>query len=152
MSKNRRLMPVTERNDSVSEQHKAASRAVFEIWMTGELDRLGDFVADDVVHHDPYDPHGADGIDGHRKTIALNRRAFRDIEITIEDQIAEGDRLATRWTAAMTHTGELGGAPASGTRVRISGITVERFEDGKVVEAWRCMDTLGLLQQIGAVA
>jgi steroid delta-isomerase-like uncharacterized protein len=136
----------------VSERNKAASRAVFEIWMTGELDRLGDFVADDVVHHDPYDPHGAEGIEGHRKTIALNRRAFHNIEITIEDQISEGDRLATRWIAAMTHTGELGGTSGSGKRVRISGITVERFEDGKVVEAWRCMDTLGLLQQIGAVS
>jgi predicted ester cyclase len=51
----------------------------------------------------------------------------------------------------MIQTGELGGTPASGKRVRIGGITVERFADGKVVEAWRCMDTLGLLQQIGAV-
>ena len=136
----------------MSERNKAASRAVFGIWMTGELDRLGEFVADDVVHHDPYDPHGDEGIEGHRKTIAANRRAFPDIEITIEDQVAEGDRVATRWTAAMTHTGELGGRSASGKRVRISGITVERFEGGKVVEAWRCMDTLGLLQRIGAVS
>jgi predicted ester cyclase len=135
----------------VSERNKAASRAVFGIWMTGELDRLGEFVADDVVHHDPYDPHGDEGIEGHRKTIAANRRAFPDIEITIEDQIAEGDRLATRWTAAMTYTAEFG-STSSATRVRISGITVERFEDGKVVEAWRCMDTLGLLQRIGAVS
>jgi steroid delta-isomerase-like uncharacterized protein len=136
----------------VSERNKAASRAVFGIWMTGELDRLGEFVADDVVHHDPYDAHGDEGIEGHRTTIAANRRAFPNIEITIEDQIAEGDRLATRWTAAMTHTGELGGAHPSGKRVRISGITVERFEDGKVVEAWRCMDTHGLLQQIGVAS
>ena len=141
---------MNEMSDLVSERNKAASRAVFEIWMSGELDRLGEFVADEAVHHDPYDPYGAEGIEGHRKTIALNRRAFSDIEITIEDQIAEGDRLATRWSATMTHVGELGGTPASGKRVRISGITVERFEDGKVVEAWRCMDTLGLLQQIGA--
>jgi predicted ester cyclase len=136
----------------VSERNKAASRAVFEIWMTGELDRLGEFVADDVVHHDPYDPHGAEGIEGHRKTIALNRRAFHNIEVTIEDQISEADRLATRGIAAMTHPGELVGTSDSGKRVRISGITVERFEDGKVVEAWRCMDTLGLMQQIGTVS
>jgi steroid delta-isomerase-like uncharacterized protein len=135
----------------VSDRNKAASRAVFEIWSSGELDRLGDYVADDVVHHDPYDPHGADGIEGHKKTIAMNREAFPDIEITIDDQIAEGDRLATRWTSTMTHSGDLGGVPPTGKRLTISGITVERFEDGKVVEAWRSMDTLGLLRQIGAV-
>jgi steroid delta-isomerase-like uncharacterized protein len=136
----------------MSEQNKAASRAVFEIWTTGELDRLEDYVAADVVHHDPYDPRGADGIEGHRKTIALNREAFPDMEITIEDQIAEGNRLATRWTSTMTHTGELGGVAATGKRVTIGGITLERFKDGKVVEAWRCMDALGLLQQIGAIS
>ena len=124
---------------------------MFEIWSSGELDRLADYVAEDVVHHDPYDPHGADGIEGHRKTIAMNREAFPDIRITIEDQIAEGDKLATRWTSTMTHTGDLGGMPGSGKRVTISGITVERFEDGKVVEAWRSMDTLGLLRQIRAI-
>jgi steroid delta-isomerase-like uncharacterized protein len=135
----------------VSERNKAASRAVFEIWSTGELDRLDDYVAPDVVHHDPYDPHGADGIEGHRRTIAMNREAFPDIEIKVEEQIAEGEMLATRWTSTMTHTGDLGGVPASGRRVTISGITVERFEDGKVVEAWRSMDTLGLMRQIGAI-
>jgi predicted ester cyclase len=51
----------------------------------------------------------------------------------------------------MTHSGDLGGMPPTGKRLTISGITVERFEDGKVVEAWRSMDTLGLLRQIGAV-
>jgi steroid delta-isomerase-like uncharacterized protein len=135
----------------MSERNKAASRAVFEIWTTGELDRLGDYVAEDVVHHDPYDPHGDEGVEGHRKTIEMNRAAFPDIEITIEDQVAEGDMLATRWTSRMTHSGSLGGAPPSGRRVEISGMTMERFEDGKVVEAWRSIDTLGLLRQIGAL-
>ena len=80
----------------MSERNKAASRAVFGIWMTGKLDRLGEFVADDIVHHDPYDPHGDEGIEGHRTTIAANRRAVPDIKITIEDQIAEGARIKSR--------------------------------------------------------
>jgi predicted ester cyclase len=135
----------------MSERNKAASRAVFEIWTTGELPRLDQFVAPDVVHHDPYDPHGAEGIEGHRKTIAANRLAFPDMRITIEEQIAEGDMLATRWTSEMTHKGSLGGEQPSGNRVTISGITMERFREGKVVEAWRSMDVLGLLRQIGAL-
>jgi steroid delta-isomerase-like uncharacterized protein len=135
----------------VSEENKAAARAEFEIWGSGELDKLDDLVAADVIHHDPYDPYAADGLDGLKKSIALNRTAFPDIRITVEDQVAEGDKVTTRWTAVMTHKGELGGVEPTGKRVTMSGTTIERFEDGKVVEAWRSMDTLGLLRQIGAI-
>jgi steroid delta-isomerase-like uncharacterized protein len=135
----------------VSEENKAAARAEFEIWGTGELDKLDELVALDVLHHDPYDPYAADGLEGLKKSIELNRTAFPDIRITVEDQVAEGDKVVTRWTAAMTHEGELGGVKPSGKRVTMSGTTIERFEDGKVVEAWRSMDTLDLLRQIGAI-
>jgi steroid delta-isomerase-like uncharacterized protein len=135
----------------VSEHNKAAARAEFEVWSSGELDRLDELVAPDVVHHDPYDPNAAGGLDGLKKTIALNREAFPDIRIKVEDQLAEDDKVTTRWTATMTHEGDLGGVAASGKCVTLSGITIERFEDGKVVEAWRSMDTLGLLRGIGAL-
>jgi predicted ester cyclase len=135
----------------VSERNKAAARAEFEVWSTGELDRLDELVAPDVVHHDPYDPHAAEGLEGLKKTIRLNRRAFPDMRITVEDQLAEGDKVTTRWTATMTHEGELGDVAPTGRRATIGGITIERFEDGKVVEAWRSMDTLALLRGIGAL-
>ena len=135
----------------MSERNKALARAEFEIWSTGELDRLDDLVADDVVHHDPYDPHAADGLEGLKKTIELNRTAFPDMRIEIEDQVAEGDKVVTRWVATMTHEGNLGGAEPTGKRVTLAGTTIERFENGKVVESWRSMDTLGLLRQIGAL-
>jgi steroid delta-isomerase-like uncharacterized protein len=135
----------------VSEKNKAATRAEFEIWGTGELDKLDELVAPNVVHHDPYDPYAEEGLEGLKRSIELNRTAFPDIEITVEDQVAEGDKVVTRWTAAMTHKGELGGVKPSGKRVTMRGTTIERFEDGKVVEAWRSMDTLGLLRQIGAI-
>jgi steroid delta-isomerase-like uncharacterized protein len=135
---------------AMSAHNKAAARAVFEVWSTGELERLDELVAPDVVHHDPYDPHGAEGLAGMKRTIELNRSAFPDMHLSVEDQIAEGDRVATRWRGEMTHTGELAGAAATGRRVTITGITIDRFEEGKIVEAWRSMDTLGLLQGIGA--
>jgi steroid delta-isomerase-like uncharacterized protein len=135
----------------MSERNKAAARAEFEIWNTGELDKLDELVAADVVHHDPYDPHAAEGLEGLKKTIELNRTAFPDLHIMIEDQVAEGDRVATRWTTTMTHRGELGGVAPTGRRVTLTGITIERFEDGRVVESWRSMDTLGLLRTIGAL-
>jgi steroid delta-isomerase-like uncharacterized protein len=135
----------------MSTRNKQCARAVFEVWSNGELDRLDELVAPGVVHHDPYDPNGAHGLEGMKRTIGLNRRAFPDLRLTIEDQIAERDKVVTRWRGEMTHLGELGGAPPTGNRVTISGITIDRFEDGKIVEAWRSMDMLGLLRGIGAL-
>lgn len=134
-----------------SERNKAAARAVFSIWSTGEIERLDELVAPDVVHHDPYDPYAADGLVGMKRTIELNRNAFPDMQLTVEDQVAEGDKVVTRWRGEMTHSGDLGGAAPTGRRVTITGITIDRFEDGKIVEAWRSMDTLRLLQGIGAL-
>jgi predicted ester cyclase len=108
-------------------------------------------VASGVIHHDPYDPHAADGLVGMKATIRRQRDVFPDLHITIDDQVAEDDRVATRWTAAMTHQGSLTGEPPTGRAVTFSGITIDRFEDGKIVEAWRSMDTLHLLAEIGVV-
>jgi predicted ester cyclase len=133
------------------ERNKAVARAVFDVWSTGELERLDGLVAADVVHHDPYDPHAAEGLAGMKRTIGLNRGAFADMRLFVEDQVAEGDRVVTRWRAEMTHTGNLGDLAATGRRVTITGITIDRFEQGKIVEAWRSMDTLALLRAIGAL-
>jgi hypothetical protein len=135
----------------MSARNKDAARAVFEVWSTGEPDRLDALVAPDVMHHDPYDPNGARGLEGMKRTIELNRRAFPDMRLIVEDQVAEGDEVVTRWRGEMTHLGELGGVAPTGNRVTISGITIDRFEGGKIVEAWRSMDTLGLLRGIGAL-
>jgi predicted ester cyclase len=136
----------------VSERNKAAARAVFEVWSTGEIERLDELVARHVLHHDPYDPNASEGLVGMKRTIELNRSAFPDIQLTVEDQVAEGDKVVTRWRGEMTHTGKLMGAAPTGQRVTITGITIDRFEDGKVVEAWRSMDMLGLLQGIGTLS
>jgi predicted ester cyclase len=124
----------------VSEENKAAARVAFEVWNTGDLDRLDQYIAPNVVHHDPYDPDGANGLAGMKRTIKRNRERTPDLRITIEDQIAEGNKVATRWTAMMTQQGK---------KVSLKGISIDRFENGKIVEAWRNIDMLGLLQQTG---
>jgi steroid delta-isomerase-like uncharacterized protein len=129
----------------VSERNKATARDELEVWSTGELDRLERLVAPYVVHHDPYDARASVGLEGLKRRIARNREAFPDLEVSVDDQIAEGDRVATRWNATMTHRGRLPGAPATAHRTSLTGITIERFEDGKVVESWRSMDMLRLL-------
>jgi steroid delta-isomerase-like uncharacterized protein len=134
----------------VSEEHKAADRAVFEVWSTGEVDRLDALVAVDVVHHDPYDRHAAGGLAGMKQAVAAYRRAFPDARFTVEDQVAEGDRVVTRWRSRGTHLGSLMGETPTGRLVACSGMVIERFEDGKVVEAWRNWDALALMVGIGA--
>ena len=74
-----------------------------------------------------------------------------DLRITLEDDIAEEDKVVSRWTAQVTHQGELMGIAPTGNQVTIMGITIHRIEDGKIVEEWENWDALGLMQQIGAI-
>jgi steroid delta-isomerase-like uncharacterized protein len=133
----------------VSDQNKAASRAVFEAFGSGDVDGLNDIVAADAVDHDPYNPHASEGLEGLKKSIAMYREAFPDLRMTVEDQIAEGDKVVTRWTATGTHEGELMGAAATGKSTTVTGIGIDRFEDGMIVEAWLNWDTLAMFQQLG---
>ena len=114
----------------MSERNKAVARAVFQVWNCGDLGRLDALVADDVLHHDPHDPNAADGLEGMKATIAANRERFPDLRLTVEDQVAEEALVATRWVARMTEV-------ASGRRATLAGITIDRFAEGKIVEAWR---------------
>jgi ketosteroid isomerase-like protein len=108
-----------------SERQKAVARAVFDVWNSGALDLLDELVSVDVVHHDPLDPNDADGLGGMKRTIAAVRKRFPALHLSVEDQLAEGDRVATRWTGQLSYGRS------------VSGITVDRYENHKIVEAWR---------------
>jgi steroid delta-isomerase-like uncharacterized protein len=73
------------------------------------------------------------------------------VRLTIEDEIAEGDRVVTRWSARGTHEGEFFGIPATGKQATVTGVTIDRIIDGRIAESWTNWDTLGLLQQLGAI-
>jgi steroid delta-isomerase-like uncharacterized protein len=79
------------------------------------------------------------------------RSAFPDIHITIHDTIEQGEKVAARWTAAMTHKGEFLGFAPTGRTATITGISLQRWENGKIMEGWDNWDQLGLLVQLGAV-
>jgi steroid delta-isomerase-like uncharacterized protein len=135
----------------MSEENKAAARRFYDAWHGGDLDSLDDLIAQDVVDHDPYSPHASEGLEGVKKLIAMYREAFPDVRFTIEDQVAEGDKVVTRWTATGTHEGQLMGVEPTGKTSTITGIGIDRFEDGKIVEVWGNWDTLALMQDIGAI-
>lgn len=77
--------------------------------------------------------------------------AFPDEQTTFDDQIADGDKVVSRMTSRATHSGEFQGIPATGKRIKVTGILIDRIADGKIVERWGVIDMLGVLQQLGVI-
>jgi steroid delta-isomerase-like uncharacterized protein len=122
-----------------------------EVFNKGRLDLIGELIAPEFVGHDPALPQDIAGPEGQREVVGSYRTAFPDLEVTIDDQIAEGDRVVTRWTARGTHTGDLWGIPGTGKQVTVTGTSIDRNKDGRIVETWSQWDVLGLMQQLGVV-
>jgi len=135
-----------------TEENKAVSRRVAEeIFNGGNLDLADELYASDYVLHDPSLPEDLIGPEGIKQYAAINLGAFPDGRVTVEDQIAEGDKVVSRWTATGTHTGDLMGIPPTGNRVEISGVTINRFSGGKIAEDWYQGDDLGMMRQLGLI-
>jgi predicted ester cyclase len=126
-------------------------RFVDEVQNGGDLMALDGLVAPGYVNRSapPGVPADRDGL---KQLAAMFRRAFPDGRMTIEDMVAEGDRVATRKTFRGTHRGELMGIPPTGREVAIGLIDIVRLGGGKVVESWSVADDMGLLQQLGTLA
>jgi steroid delta-isomerase-like uncharacterized protein len=141
------------RRSAVSaEENKAVSRRVAEeVFNGGNVDLADELYAPDSVLHDPSLPEDLHGPEGIKRYAAMTLGAFPDIRVTVEDQVAEGDKVVSRWTATGTHTGDLMGIPPTGRRVEISGVTINRFSGGKIAEDWYQSDDLGMMRQLGVV-
>ena len=136
----------------MSEENKAVARRAFEEhFNTGNFDLAQEIFAADYVNHDPSLPRSGSGPEAANQAVRLYREAFPDAQITVEDQVAEGDKVATRWSARGTHQGELLGVGPTGNQVQITGISISRIEDGRIAEDWINYDALGMMQQIGAI-
>lgn len=83
--------------------------------------------------------------------MATVRTAFPDFRVETDELIEAGDKVVSRWTVTGTHKGEYMGIPATGKRVNVTGMTLQRFEDGKIAEDWWAYDLLGFMQQVGAI-
>jgi len=135
----------------MSEENKALFRRfVEEVWQDGNVDAIDKYYAAHYVDHNapPGMPPGREGV---KAFAAMLASAFSDAVVTVEDQIAEGDRVVTRWSAKNTHTGEFLGIPATGKQVTVTGITLGRIAGGKLVEEWSQSDMMGLMGQLGVV-
>ena len=133
-----------------TEQNKAiARRFIDEIFVQGRKDAVDELLADDFVGHTW--PSTGKPKDDLKAAIDRTSKGLADPVFTIEDVIAEGDRVAVRLTAAATQVGEMMGMPASGKRYEIGEIHIFRMRDGKVVEHWHQFDQMKMMQQLGAM-
>ncbi len=134
----------------MSQENKALiRRAIEEVYNQGNLATIDELVASDFVMHAP--SGDIPGPAGAKQFVTMLREAFPDLHLTIEDQVADGDRVVTRWTSEGTHLGEFQGIPPTGKHGTMTGIDIDRVVDGKVVECWVNEDDLGLLQQLGVI-
>jgi predicted ester cyclase len=133
--------------------HREISRRNFDAYTTGDLSGLEDaFTADHAVH-DTQNPFAAQqhGIDVLRGQVEMYRAAFPDLVMTVDEQYEDGDVVINRWTATGTQSGDLPVLPATGRRATVTGILIDRYEGDRIAETWSNWDTLGMLQQLGAV-
>ena len=134
----------------MSKQNKTVARKVFEgIQSQKKLALVDELVAGDYIGHTPLDD--IQGPEGAKQFDSMLHEAFPDYQVTVEDQIAEGDKVVTRWTCRGTHQGEFQGMSPTGQQMTMTGITIFRIANGKLVEGWTNPDLLGMLQQLGVV-
>ena len=137
----------------MSEENKTiVRRSVEEVFSAqGDLDAADEIFAPDYVGHNPISPEDVRGLEGVKEEASMYRNAFPDVQLSVEEQVAEGDKVVTRWIAVGTHQGEMMGIAPTGNQVRVPGVTINRIEGGKIVEQWEIFDALGMMQQLGAL-
>jgi steroid delta-isomerase-like uncharacterized protein len=133
-----------------AEENKALVRRWFAEIDRGNMAAVDEFIAIDYVDHNPPIPSLPPGREGIRQASLILRAAFPNVIHTIEEQLAEGDKVMTHVATRATFTGEFLGFPPTGQIVEITGIAVHRIADGMLVEHWANVDMTGFMQQIGA--
>jgi predicted ester cyclase len=131
--------------------NKKIDKQLWEEPWKGNFSVIDQYVDSNYIGYDASMPEPIRGPQGFKDFVQMYLGAFPDGAITVDEQIAEGDMVATRWTGRGTHEGELMGIAPTRKQVTVWGLTISKYQDGKLVESWDNWDTLGMLQQIGAV-
>ena len=134
-----------------AENNKAVVRRVFEeVINKGNLNVADELIFSDYDYRSPGSPESR-GPEGFKQLITMYRTAFPDLHLDVDELIAEGDTVVARWTGRGTHQAELMGIAPTGKQVTVSGVVITHFRGDKAAEDWELIDTLGMLQQLGAV-
>jgi steroid delta-isomerase-like uncharacterized protein len=133
------------------EHNKRLITAYFEeVWNKGNLQLLDELIAEDYINHSPGSPNSPKGPAGLKPIIQSIRKAIPDLHYTILDLLVTEEKVAARVKMTGTHTGDFFGIPASGQKIEVSQINIEKIVDGKISEHWRLTDDLSLMKQMGA--
>jgi steroid delta-isomerase-like uncharacterized protein len=134
----------------MSQQNKTLAGRWFEdLFSRGDLDAANEILSADFVDHLSHEDER--GLEELRRYVTVYRAAFPDIQDTVVDIVAEGDKVIVRWTSRGTHQGEFMGIAPTGRHVTFTGMRLFRIAENKIAESWVNIDQLGLLEQLGAV-
>jgi predicted ester cyclase len=132
---------------------EASRRLLEEGFNEGNLELADQLISPEAINHDPAEPARLRALRGpevFKQTVTMYRSAFPDVRITVDDVIAAVDKVVLRWHSEGTHRGELEGMAPTGARGSVTGISIDLWKDGKIVESWSEWDNLGLARQLGA--
>jgi len=135
-----------------AEQNKALVRQLVErVFNQGDADAVDELVAPDFIEHEELPPGMPAGREGVKQMPAMMHSAFPDFKATIDDILAEDDKVVIRMTWRGTHKGEFMGIPPTGKSISLEVIDIIRIADGKFAEHWGLMDNMSMMQQLGAI-
>lgn len=134
----------------MSTENVAIMHRIYEVLNGGNMDLADQVIAADSVSHE-VPPEYPSGLEGWKQYFTDFRAAFPDLHFTVEETIAEGDKVVCRCTLRGTHRGDFMGIPATGKQVVVTGVDVGHFANGKGVEHWAYYDELGMMQQLGVI-
>ncbi|GAB4372793.1 MAG: ester cyclase [Calditrichia bacterium] len=134
--------------DVTVEKNKSLVQRYFDEMNKGNKSYLDEYFGAKYIYHGSAGDLDAEGVKAQHDMFLT---AFTDVKASVEDIIAVGDKVVTRWKILGTHSGELQGIAPTGKEVTITGIIITRVDNGKAVEEWEAFDQLGLMQQIGAI-
>jgi steroid delta-isomerase-like uncharacterized protein len=133
------------------EANKAVMQRFTEFINTASEKLAAELVSPNAIFHVPRRPEPMRGPDGYLAIIGMMRSSFPDIQWTLEDTVAEADKVAARFTMRGTHQGAFFGVPPTGKKIEVQAMNFYRFSSGQIVEEYGQPDLLGLMQQIGAI-
>jgi len=137
------------KHTTMSKQANIEAQTKFgEAINTGNLEAMHNLVAVDSIEHDPA-PGQAKGAQGYIDFFTKMRAAFPDMKVEVEQLVADDDNIAFAYTLTGTHEGDFNGLPPTHKKIKVRGLQISKFKDGKMVERWGSSDELGILKQLG---
>jgi steroid delta-isomerase-like uncharacterized protein len=131
----------------------AKSKLLLDAFSSGDVAAADELLDPQAISHDPATPAAMQSLRGpeaFKRTVAMYRTGFPDLRMVVDDVVADGDKVVLRWHTEGTHRGELQGLAPTDKRGSVTGISIDQWREGKLVETWTQWDNLGLARQLGA--